>query len=39
MPEEEELPQESEVYHDYFDVDEDGQMEEGYDDPSEKKKC
>lgn len=39
MPEGEELPQESEVYHDYFDVEEDGQMEEGYDDPSEKKKC
>lgn len=38
MPEEE-LLQESEVHHNDFDVDEDDQMEESYDDPPEKKKC
>lgn len=40
MPEEEELPQESEVHHNDFDVGEDDQMEESYDDPpTKKKKC
>jgi len=39
MPEEEELLQESEVHHNDFDVDEDDQMEESYDDPPKKRKC